>query len=48
MNWVLLGKDGKQLQKVNCQYDALDIARWEYNASVVHIDFEKNTARIIY
>lgn len=46
MEWRLLDEKGEFLQAVNCQYDACDIARWEYGATELHINFTSKEASI--
>ncbi len=47
MDWKLYDENGKFLQEVNCQYDSLDIALFEYQATKVNIDFDKKEATIL-
>lgn len=47
MEWKLYDDKGNFLQDVNCQYDACDVARWDYNAVYLHLDFAEKAAHII-
>jgi len=47
MNWKLYDENGSFLQEVNCQYDSLDFAHFEYNAIEVKVDFKNKKSYII-
>lgn len=47
MNWDLYDIDGEFLKEVNCEYDSLDISRWEFNAVEVRVDFKNKKTYII-
>jgi hypothetical protein len=46
MEWRLYDINGEFLQRVNCEYDACDIARWEYRADEIQLDFKWGEAYI--
>lgn len=47
MEWKLFDRDKNFIQEVNCQYDSLDIATFDNNATQVLVNFEKKEAYII-
>lgn len=47
MDWKLYDIDGKFLKEVNCEYDSLDLSRWEFNAVEVRVDFKNKKTYII-
>lgn len=47
MDWKLHDAQGALLKRVNCEYDACDISRWEFGAKKIHLDFSKKEAHII-
>jgi hypothetical protein len=44
--WELVDLNGELIQEVNCEYDAIDIARGLYNARVIELDFDNQVATI--
>ena len=47
MEWKLFDQHGNFIQEVNCQYDSLDIALYDNNATRVEVNFIKKEAYII-
>lgn len=47
MDWKLYDSHGKFLKEVNCEYDACDISRWEFDAGELRLDFGKKEAHIV-
>jgi len=47
LEWKLFDKRNKLIQKVNCQYDSLDIANWDNDAVKVVVDFKNKCTYIL-
>lgn len=47
MDWKLYDMEGNFIQEVNCQYDSLDIALFDHDATEVRVDFKEKKAYIL-